>query len=152
MNKQQLGLIHLRERSGSNPSPHPSVELLAWQDIFQVMPRIHGGAYMWNPWNSKCGISENPLKQVFISKNFWALQAQKQCGVMALKSARPGLSVPTVKTKENNNRDKGPSKVSGVGHRADAWHNRVPQCLPPFISYTQFFIKTYNGLPRGLRW
>ena len=38
----------------------------------------------------------------------------------ALKSARPGLSLPTVTTKENNNRDKGPSKVSGVGHRADA--------------------------------
>ena len=32
MNKQQLGLIPLRERSGINPSPHLSVELLAWQD------------------------------------------------------------------------------------------------------------------------
>lgn len=53
------------------------------------------------------------------------------------KSARPGLSVPTVKTKENNNRDKGPSKVSGVGTEQMPDTTECSQCLPPFISYTQ---------------
>lgn len=128
MNKQQLGLS-LRERSGSNPLP-TSVELLAWQ-ASHFPSHVRGSTEelhvnfelkMWKP-------SENPLKQVFILRTSVILQAQKQWCDGFKVSWWIWPVVPLLRQKRITIEIKDPARCPCVGHRADAWHNRVPSAF-----------------------